>query len=195
MNGESRYRLVSHVTTAFWKKWSDMVTPNLVRRQKWHEKAERELRVGDIVLICDKGKMKGKYKMGVVDSIGVGRDGHVRNAVIRYNIPRNMQNIPELYEGNREVKVHRSVQKLSLVLPVEEQEKPLSVNLWEVGVDVVEEDPQAARLREEEKEKLKPREEGRVKKTPAKLLEEKKDADLKKRRFKEVWSVAKKKET
>ena len=34
----SRYRMVQHVTSSFWKKWSALVTPGLVHRQKWHVK-------------------------------------------------------------------------------------------------------------------------------------------------------------
>ena len=32
----SGYRLVNHVTTTFWKRWSNEVSPGLVHRQKWH---------------------------------------------------------------------------------------------------------------------------------------------------------------
>ena len=57
--GPSRYRLVNFVTTAFWKKWTSEVTPRSILRPKWHEEA-RNLRVGDLVMICESSSIKSK---------------------------------------------------------------------------------------------------------------------------------------
>ena len=37
-----RYRMIQHVSKAYWDKWSKMVTPGLVHRQKWHHKGRTE---------------------------------------------------------------------------------------------------------------------------------------------------------
>ena len=58
-----RYRMVQHVSTVFWEKWSSMVTPGLVHRQKWHTKG-RNLQVNDVVMICEPTKIKAKYRLG-----------------------------------------------------------------------------------------------------------------------------------
>ena len=116
--GPARYRLVHHVTTAFWQKWSNEVAPRLVLRQKWHQKA-RNLRVGDLVMICEPSRIKAKYKLAIVEAVHVSSDGCVRSATLRYS------NVKK--DGWVSVRVERSVQRLVLLLPVEEQEKPLEV--------------------------------------------------------------------
>ena len=59
---KARFRLVKHVTEVFWKQWSTHVSPSLIIRQKWHEQS-RNLRVGDLVMICEDSKVKSKYKI------------------------------------------------------------------------------------------------------------------------------------
>ena len=112
----SRYRLVRHVTTVFWKQWSQQVSPGLVIRQKWHQQ-QRNLCVGDLVMICESSQIKAKYKMGVVDDVSTNRGGVVRSALVRYCIVENNPN-GEVHVTTTCVK--RSVQRLVLVMPVEE---------------------------------------------------------------------------
>ena len=85
----SRYRLIQHVTSMFWNKWSTNVSPGLVVRQKWHAKS-RNMREGDLVMICELSPIKSKYKLGVVDSVHPSGDNLVRSVTIRYvNIKNN----------------------------------------------------------------------------------------------------------
>ena len=81
----ARYRLVKHVSDAFWHRWSTYVSPSLVVRQKWHEKS-RNLQAGDLVMICQSSKVKSKYKLGVVENANTSDDGAVRSVDIRYCI-------------------------------------------------------------------------------------------------------------
>ena len=120
----SRYRMVQHVTTAFWKKWSDFVTPGLVHRQKWHQKG-RNLQLNDVVMICEPTKIKGKYRLAVVDDVKTSNDGCVRSATLRYSSIRMSPNGKEIVQV---IKVKRSVQRLCLILPVEEQSADVQVN-------------------------------------------------------------------
>lgn len=123
MSMKSRYRLVHQVTSNFWKRWSAEVSPGLVVRQKWHEKS-RNLCVGDLVHICERSKLKAKYKLGIVDTVTVSADGIVRSAVIRYVLlQKNTEGVSKV----RVIRVSRSVQRLVLLLPVEEQASPLVV--------------------------------------------------------------------
>ena len=129
----SRYRMVHHVTSEFWKKWSTSVSPNLIIRQKWHVKS-RNLREGDLVMVCEHSIVKSKYKMAVVDSVHPSDDGLVRSVTIRYVI-RN---------GTDTTVKHakRSVQRLVLVMPVEELSS--TVEIEDQGASIVCKDPAKA---------------------------------------------------
>ena len=119
----SRYRVVQHVTNSFWQKWSRVAAPGLITRQKWHH-SSRNLKPGDLVLILDSNQLKGKYKIGIVEDIVLSADGFVRSAMVGYNI---VQVGDKLEKRVRHVTVHRSVQRLCLIMPVEEQDCSLKV--------------------------------------------------------------------
>ena len=115
----SRYRLVNHTTTIFWNKWCSEVAPRYIFRQKWHNKS-RNLRVGDLVMIREATLIRAKYKLGIVETVYISADDCVRSATVKYN------NIST--DGrSSSVRVKRSVQRLVLILAVEEQETGLEV--------------------------------------------------------------------
>ena len=119
-----RYRVVNHVTTAFWQRWCNEVTPQLVFRQKWHEKS-RNLCVGDLVMLCDPSPIKARYRLAIVEAVNVSKDNCVRSASVRY----------AKVDGDRcrRITVQRSIQRLVLIMPVEEQDGfPLEVKEQEV---------------------------------------------------------------
>ena len=116
----SRFRAISHVSTSFWNRWCMLVSPSLVSRQKWHQ-ASRNICDGDLVMIADSGKIKGKYKLGVVVATNVSSDGLVRSATVQYFVRRG---VAETWSAER---VIRSVQRLVLMLSVEEQAGELMV--------------------------------------------------------------------
>ena len=112
----SRYRLIRHVTNIFWHQWSQQVSPKLVYRQKWHQR-HRNLCVGDLVLICEDSKVKAKYKMGVVDDVTENRQGVVRSALVRYCVVESNPHGEDIVSTRC---VRRSVQRLVLIMPLEE---------------------------------------------------------------------------
>ena len=126
--------MIQHVSKAYWDKWSKMVTPGLVHRQKWHQKG-RNLKVDDLVMICEPTKIKAKYRLGVVDSVKVSDDGCVRSATIRYTLIQPSANNNK--DNVRVVYVKRSVQRLCLILPVEEQSAGVEVREDEFSVQCV----------------------------------------------------------
>ena len=129
----SRYRLVNHVTSVFWSKWSAHVSPGLIVRQKWHEKT-RNLQIGDLVMIADTTKLKCKYKLGVVEDTHPSRDGCVRSVTLRYcNVTKDQRG--KLVATT--VRVKRSVQRLVLIMPVEEMTDSVVVKEYEEGVHCV----------------------------------------------------------
>ena len=127
----SRYRLINHITSCFWSRWSKEVTPGLIVRQKWHQKS-RNLRIGDLVMICEPTKIKAKYKLGIVD-VKLSSDGQVRSATIKYC---NVQHVPGSTDRVSTLCIVRSIQRLSLIMPVEEQDTALVVNEYEFHVQV-----------------------------------------------------------
>ena len=120
-----KYELIQQVTSEFWTQWVQQVTPEKVIRQKWHSSG-RNLKIGDIVLIHEKTQLKGSYVLGVVSQVKENENQLVRSCSVTYTVP-NPRDPSNLYTGGRKVTVSRSIQRLSLLLPVEEQIRPLTV--------------------------------------------------------------------
>lgn len=80
-------------------------------------------------MVCDKGPLKAKYRIGVIDDVTTSRDGNVRSASIRYAVIKDNHT-----QINR---INRSVQRLVLLLPKEEQCNPLTVEDDEIGSRIV----------------------------------------------------------
>ena len=119
-----RYELIQTVTGEFWRMWSEQVVPESVLRQKWHETG-RNYKPGDIVLLHESSPIKGKYTLGIVDSVKEGDDSLVRSCKVSYVIP-NSKDKANSYTPGKRVVVSRSIQRMSLLLPVEEQSKPMT---------------------------------------------------------------------
>ena len=129
----SRYRIVQHVTTSFWNRWANEVTPGLVHRQKWHVKG-RNLQIKDVVMICEPSKVKAKYRLAIVEDVKTSGDGCVRSATVRYS---SIRTTPQGKEIVQAIRVKRSVQRLCLILPVEEQSSGVEVKEHEFFVQCV----------------------------------------------------------
>jgi hypothetical protein len=86
-NKYERHRLVQQVTATFWRRWTEDCFPSLLIQQKWHAR-HRNLQMGDIVLVRESGKIKGKWKIGkVVKADASARDGLVRQVDVSYKNP------------------------------------------------------------------------------------------------------------
>ena len=118
MKKGDRYLLIQQVTKDFWDRWTSEVTPMKVIRQKWHQ-SQRNLTPGDIVVVHDTGLIKGKYKLAIVSQIKTSSDGLVRSCQVQYRIP-NVKDAGTEYSGGKLITISRSVQRLTLILPVEE---------------------------------------------------------------------------
>ncbi|XP_063615645.1 uncharacterized protein LOC134788746 [Penaeus indicus] len=115
-NTKRRLDYIQNVVNTFWRKWQRDYFPTLIVRQKWHTD-KRNLQSGDIVLIQDSNTVKGKWKMGQVVKVEKGRDTKVRDVSIRYKV----QKPGKEYKGQSDTIIRRSVHKLVVLLPVEEQ--------------------------------------------------------------------------
>ena len=77
--------------------------------------------------------MKAKYKLGVVDAVKTSADGYVRSATIRYT---NIQKNPNGDIKSQIIRVYRSIQRLALIMPVEEQTAQMMVKDYDIHVEV-----------------------------------------------------------
>lgn len=89
--------------------------PTLTIRQKWHT-ARRNLQEGDIVLVQDSDLIRGNWKLAQVEKVKSGSDGKVRDVILRYKISKS----DSMCEGKDRL-INRSVHRLVLLLPIEEQ--------------------------------------------------------------------------
>ena len=78
------------------------------------------------MLIHKSSPIKGKYILGIVEAVKASKDELVRSCVVGYRIPNSKDPIGK-YSGGRKVSVTRSVQRLTLLLPVEEQHGEVTV--------------------------------------------------------------------
>ena len=89
--------------------------------------SEEDLRIGDVVLIHDKSDIKGRYLKGLVDSVCLGKNQRVRSCSVIYMLPRSKDSVGQ-YSGGIRIVISKSVQRLSLLVPVEEQLEKIEVN-------------------------------------------------------------------
>ena len=106
------------MSDSFWKRWSELYAPTLVRQSRW-TKAARNLKEGDIVLIVDSG-LKGTYKLARVVEVFPGPDSMVRKVKLAYKNYKPGEPVAK-YDGSSDVVVTRSAQKLALVVAEEEK--------------------------------------------------------------------------
>lgn len=116
INPKPRLEFIQKIVENFWRRWQRDYFPTLVIRQKWHV-SKRNVVPGDIVLLQDSNAVIGKWKLAQIVEATQGQDGKVRNVTVRYKNPKPGMK----YEGEPDVMVKRSVHKLVVLLPVEEQ--------------------------------------------------------------------------
>ncbi|XP_062714917.1 uncharacterized protein LOC134291324 [Aedes albopictus] len=75
------WRLAQSITQVFWARWVKEYLPVITRRSKWF-KETRDIAVGDLVLVVA-GMARDQWIRGRVEEVIPGRDGRVRQAVVR----------------------------------------------------------------------------------------------------------------
>ena len=104
-----RFAFVQLLIDSFWKKWTRIYFPTLLMQHKWHHE-KRNVTIGDIVIIQDNNAPRGQWKLGTVSKSVYGIDNKVRRIEIQY---KNKDSADF-------VTIERAVQKIAVVLPVEE---------------------------------------------------------------------------
>ncbi|KAG1647995.1 hypothetical protein GQR58_030170 [Nymphon striatum] len=115
-----RITFLQELLKLFWIKWSELFAPMLMRQSKWR-KSSRNLKPGDVVLISDSNSLRGQYKLGLVKEVYPGIDGFVRKVKVSYKNYKVGEKVTR-YAGAPDSLVIRSVQKLALLMPVDEDE-------------------------------------------------------------------------
>ena len=63
-------------------RWISEYLPTLIERGKWL-KDQRNVRVGDVVLILEENLSRNKWNLGRVTEVFIGRDSRVRSAMVK----------------------------------------------------------------------------------------------------------------
>jgi hypothetical protein len=113
-----RLGIIAEISNKFWKHWSELYAPTMLRQQKWH-KCQRNLQPGDVVAVADQNHLRGKYHIARVVEAIPSRDGKVRKVTVAYKNFKQNEKVHE-YKGANDTKVTRSVQRLAMLVPVDE---------------------------------------------------------------------------
>ena len=122
-----RLQYVEECLAQWWDQFISQNFSSLVPRQKWfHER--RNMKIGDVVLIQYVGKCRpAAYRLGVVIDIEVDSDGLVRTVTVEYSLLAELAEADRLtYKGITKKRLRVPVQRLVLILPVEERDQDLS---------------------------------------------------------------------
>ena len=76
-NPLARWRKVQAALSNFWKRWIREWLPSIGKRNKWNVK-ERNLEIGDIVLVIFPDSEWGKWPLGKIVEAVLGKYGNVR---------------------------------------------------------------------------------------------------------------------
>ncbi|XP_062701849.1 uncharacterized protein LOC115265478 [Aedes albopictus] len=77
----SSWKLARSITDEFWRRWLKEYLPAITRRCKWFQDV-KNLEVGDLVFVVGE-KAKNQWTRGRIEEVIVGKDGRVRQALVR----------------------------------------------------------------------------------------------------------------
>ena len=120
---QDRLSFVEELELAWWCQYKVQYFSSLVPTQKWIN-AKRNICVDDVVLIEYKGKSApGTYRLGRVKEVEIDpRDNLVRTCTVIYKLVKpSARNARDIFKDITSKEVRVPVQRLILILPVEEQ--------------------------------------------------------------------------
>ena len=80
---QRRWRQAQYLSDVFWRRWLKEYLPELQRRQKWI-KPQRNLSVGDIVLMVDQNAPRSSWPLGrIIEVFPNQKDGYVRKVLVK----------------------------------------------------------------------------------------------------------------
>ena len=108
-----RWRRVQHLTNEFWCRWRKEFLNQLQSRQKW-TKPQRNMRVGDVVIIKDDNAPRNSWPLGRIVEVHESKDDLIRKVRVAVG-DRKLDN-----DGKRNNPVSfldRPIHKLVLLVP------------------------------------------------------------------------------
>ena len=120
---EERLSYVEELERSWWYQYKVQYFSSLIPRQKWLD-TKRNMCVGDIVLVEYKCKsFPGTYRLGRVKDVEIdSNDGLVRTCTVIYKLVKSSsKNLRDIFKDITSKEVRLPVQRLVLILPVEEQ--------------------------------------------------------------------------
>ena len=109
---------IRRIVLEFWDRMSNSYYQSLVKYHKWRLKY-RNCEPEDVVLILDKQDPKGKFKIGIIDSVKTDADEIVRKVTVKYKLSQEGTDLnlkPMHYKY-----AERNVRGLALLLTAEER--------------------------------------------------------------------------
>ena len=79
--GSRRWRRVQSLSDQFWSRWRQHHMQNFLTRKKWHQE-KRSVKIGDIVLMKDKGLKRNAWPLARVIDTKCSSDGLVRTVTL-----------------------------------------------------------------------------------------------------------------
>ena len=110
-----RWRCIQYLADRFWQRWRDEYLCYLQTRGKWQQ-VQRDVKVGDIVLIKEDGAFRNDWRKGRVIETYASKDGHIRQVKLRTGCNGVVRTTDESGVGNT---LTRPIHKLVLLLPSE----------------------------------------------------------------------------
>ena len=119
---DERLSYIEELERSWWYQYKVQYFDSLMPTQKWLH-AKRNMCVGDIVLIEYKTKsFPGTYRLGRVKDVTVDADDLVRTCSVVYKLIRSTSaTLRDIRKDITTKEVQLPVQRLILILPVEEQ--------------------------------------------------------------------------
>ena len=118
-----RLSYVEELERAWWYQYKVQYFASLVPTQKWLH-SNRNMQPGDVVLVEYKSKsFPCTYRLGRVKEVEVDSDdGLVRTCIVNYKLVKSSsKNLRDIFKDIATKEVRVPVQRLVLILPVEEQ--------------------------------------------------------------------------
>ena len=109
----SRLAYVSTVETTWWRKWVKEVLPTLLPYTRWR-KEQKNLAVGDVVMMWYKGNMKDHYRLARIVEVFPDQKGLVRTVRVKYR-KKNTREPKEVCSSKNLIEEKVSVQRLQLL--------------------------------------------------------------------------------
>ena len=130
-------RRASHkqkILAEFWDKWSSSYFQSLVKFHRWQLKS-RNAAKGDVVMILDKEAPKGKFIIGIIDSVKVDPDNQVRKVIVKYKTKSVAANLGNVFKYTQ-----RNVRGLALLIKAEERNELKGLDDVRFSANIIEEE-------------------------------------------------------